>query len=432
MISRGDLLQQAEQILRRNDLGGYTAPSPRLYPHQWNWDSAFCAIGWAHLDWSRAVREIDTLLAGQWADGFLPHIHYNPEVTQGYQPGPEWWPDVPVRTLGERTSGISQPPVLPTAVYLIGMAQPDESVRRAWWARLIGPLRDLIVCYPRTRTVSASPLLVVVHPWESGADNSPRWDFAAGGSFAPSRPYRRADTRVVAAAQRPTDRDYDLYYYLIELIAGHRYDLRGYFPQTPFAVYDALFNAIWYRAARDVNRIAGVLAQPPAITEADLQRFKESYHQTLWNDGVRLFRDFNLKVNAQIPVDSVAGLGAISAGLADRAQAEAMIAAYLQRCRGYRLLPSVPPDQTGFEVDRYWRGPVWAQINWLVIRGLQELRLDRYATALADETLALAQRSGWREFYHARTGAGLGGEDFSWTAALVIDLLHRPSVLTGP
>lgn len=425
-MSAPDLLTRAADILRQNHQDGYTAPSQRLYPHQWNWDSAFIAIAWAHLDWELAVQEIDTLLSGQWRDGFLPHIRYNPKIGEGYQPGPDWWPEVPVRTPGQRTSGITQPPVLPTAVFLAGTAQPDEGVGRSWWRRLFAPLRDLVVCLPRTRAVPGSPLLAVVHPWESGTDNSPRWDFATGGGFKPSRSFRRADTQVVAASQRPTDRDYDLYYFLVELIAGHRYDFGRYLPHTPFAVYDALFNAVWYRAALDLNRIAAALGEPAVVSVEDLRAFQDAYHRILWHEPTQLFRDFNLKTQAHIPVDTIAGLGAIWGGLVDRDQAEAMISGYLRRCRGYRLLPSVLPDQPGFEADRYWRGPVWVNINWFVIRGLQELGLIAYADALLEETLALVHRNGWREFYHPRSGEGLGGEDFSWTAALVVDLLRRP------
>lgn len=421
-----DFFTQAEAILRRNDRGGYTAPSPRLYPHQWNWDSAFIAIGWAHLNWPMAVREVDALLAGQWVDGFLPHMRYNLKVAEGYQPGPEWWPEVPVRRPGERTSGISQPPVLPTAVYLAGMAQPDEALRLAWWRRVFVPLCDLVLCYPRTRTVRGCPLIAVVHPWESGADNSPRWDFATGGGFKPSRPYPRADTRVVTPAQRPTDRDYDLYYHLIELIADHHYDFRQYVQFTPFAVYDAMFNAIWYRAAIDLNRIAAALGEPPAVGSEGLRQFQDAYQDMLWNRDAELFRDFNLKAGTQIPADTVAGVCAIYGGLVDKTQAEEIISRYLERCRGFRILPSTLPDQPGFEADRYWRGPVWVSTNWLVTRGLQDLGLADHAAALAEETLALVHRSGWFEYFHARTGAGLGSRNFSWTAALVVDLLRRP------
>jgi len=38
---------QAKSILLTNDRGGYTVPTARLYPYQWNWDSAFVALGFA-------------------------------------------------------------------------------------------------------------------------------------------------------------------------------------------------------------------------------------------------------------------------------------------------------------------------------------------------------------------------------------------------
>lgn len=421
----GRLAAEAERILRGNDVGEYTKPSPRLYPHQWNWDSAFIALGWAHLDWPRARREITSLLRGQWTDGMLPHIIYNPEV-EDYAPGPEWWPEVPVQRAGLRTSGITQPPVLATAVYLVGMLQPDESARLAWWGEIYEALADSVRYFPRHRTTAGSPLIVVVHPWESGADNSPRWDFVTGRGFQPSRPYRRVDTTIVQAAARPTTRDYDLYMYLVELIAAHHYDLAAYLDRTPFAVYDALFNAAWYRAAEDLNRIAAALRRPPVIGAAELEAFRAAYHRTLWNEDAQLFLDFDLKEQQQISSRTWAGLGAIYAGLVDAVRAAAMMAAYRARSEGCQQLPSTLPEDPGFEAARYWRGPVWVNVNWLIARGLQDLGLAADGSALAGVTIDLVRRAGWHEYFHAETGAGVGGGDFSWTAALVLDLLRRP------
>ena len=64
-----DLTQQAIAILRRNDRGGYTVPTNGLYPYQWNWDSAFVALGFAEFDRNRAWQEIETLLSGQYRVG---------------------------------------------------------------------------------------------------------------------------------------------------------------------------------------------------------------------------------------------------------------------------------------------------------------------------------------------------------------------------
>ena len=55
----GSLFPDADAvaILRDNDEGGWTKPSARQYPHQWNWDSALVSIGWSWVDWPRAVRD---------------------------------------------------------------------------------------------------------------------------------------------------------------------------------------------------------------------------------------------------------------------------------------------------------------------------------------------------------------------------------------
>jgi hypothetical protein len=426
VTGRHALAAQAEAVLRANDVGGaYTRPSGRLYPHQWNWDSAFITIGWAHIDWDRAVREIDSLLAGQWTNGMLPHIRYNPDV-RDYAPGPEWWPEVPVRRAGEVTSGISQPLVAPTAVHIAGLLQPDTRRRLGWWARIFEPLRDAVAYFPAHRTVPGSPLIVIVHPWESGLDNSPHWDFAVRQGHRPSRPYRRVDTALVAAAERPERPDYDLYMYLVELIARHDYDMHAYLPRTPFAVYGAMFNALWYRAAVDLNQIAAALGGPPAIQPSALAAFRDAFASTLWNADEEVFLDFDLTARRQIPVVGAAGLCAIFGGLVEAEQAGGMLARYISRSTGCHLLPSIPPDQDTFEPSRYHRGPVWVQTNWFIARGLDDLGLHADARALAEATVNLIRANGFHEYFDARTGRGAGDGQFSWTAALALDLLRRP------
>lgn len=427
MSGEGTLLERAAAVLRANDVGGaYTRPSPRLYPHQWNWDSAFAAIGWAYLDWPRAVREIDSLLAGQWTNGMVPHIRYNTQVAD-YAPGPEWWPDVPVRRRGEITSGISQPPILASAFYQVGTLAPDERSRRELWERRYDAVRDALLYFPRHRTVGGSPLIVVVHPWESGLDNSPRWDFAMGKGYRPSRPYRRVDTTIVDPAARPTAKDYDLYMYLVELFAASRYALDAFLARTPFAVYDALFNAVWYRSALDLNRIAAALGRPAAVADRSLADFHDAYHRTLWDEEAVLFRDWDVRAGGPIPVDTLAGATAIYGGLVEPAQAGQIFARYRERCRGCTPLPSVPPDEAGFDPVKYWRGPAWVNMNWMLATGLQDLGLAGPAEALAGETVGLVERAGFAEYFHARTGEAAGGEQFTWSAALVIDLLAGPA-----
>jgi hypothetical protein len=66
------LVQQAQLVLDLNWNGEYTQPGPRLYPHQWSWDSALIAMGYAHYAQDRATTEITHLFDSQWDNGLLP------------------------------------------------------------------------------------------------------------------------------------------------------------------------------------------------------------------------------------------------------------------------------------------------------------------------------------------------------------------------
>ncbi|MDH8276247.1 hypothetical protein QIG69_28240, partial [Klebsiella pneumoniae] len=69
------------------------------------------------------------------------------------------------------------------------------------------------------RVDKATGLMTLFHGWESGTDNSPRWDMPyAGVVVGPGLPayVRRDKAHVSSAAQRPTDTEYDRYLWLVE------------------------------------------------------------------------------------------------------------------------------------------------------------------------------------------------------------------------
>ena len=100
-LSVRELRDAALAVLARNHVGGWTKPAPRLYPHQWSWDAAFIAIGLAHHDPDRALREIEHLFGAQWRDGRVPHIVFDPRVPD-YWPGPEFWASAATSELAPR------------------------------------------------------------------------------------------------------------------------------------------------------------------------------------------------------------------------------------------------------------------------------------------------------------------------------------------
>ena len=55
MPDSADLIRHAKMVLDFNWAGDYTKPGPRLYPHQWSWDSALITIGYGYLSllWGR-------------------------------------------------------------------------------------------------------------------------------------------------------------------------------------------------------------------------------------------------------------------------------------------------------------------------------------------------------------------------------------------
>src|ERR1700744_3313076 len=90
MTGSPSIAARAAYTLRDNSTGLITKAAPALYPHQWSWDAAFNAIGLATIDLPRARLELDSLFAGQWGNGLLPHIVFDPNA-DGYGPDPAQW-----------------------------------------------------------------------------------------------------------------------------------------------------------------------------------------------------------------------------------------------------------------------------------------------------------------------------------------------------
>ncbi len=247
-VEQAQLVERAKAVLNGNWVGTFTKPAPHLYPHQWSWDAAFIAMGYAHYDQARAEQELRSLFAGQWTNGLLPHIVFNPEAT-AYFPGPEAWRTTSNRYASQnpRTSGIIQPPVHATAALHIFRHAQDTDRARAFLADMFPRLRDWHAYLYRERDPQGTGLVYIRHPWESGQDNSPIWD--ASLQRIQPRPdqipaYQRVDTAIVDAADRPTSAEYDRYIYLVKLFADRDYDEDRIRPDCPFLIQDVLFNTL--------------------------------------------------------------------------------------------------------------------------------------------------------------------------------------------
>lgn len=82
------------------------------------------------------------------------------------------------------------------------------------------------------------------------------------------------------------------------------------------------------------------------------------------------------------------------------------------------LVSSTDPHDARFEPRRYWRGPVWAVVNWMIAEGLRDCGEREVAEQVGNAVHALIRTAGFSEYFDPTDGTGLGGADFSWTAAI--------------
>ena len=76
------------------------------------------------------------------------------------------------------------------------------------------------------------------------------------------------------------------------------------------------------------------------------------------------------------------------------------------------------PDAPLFESQRYWCGPLWCQMNYMIAKGLEEQGQEALAEKMRDDLKNVIELSGFYECFDPLSGAGCIGHDFSWTAAL--------------
>jgi hypothetical protein len=413
-----ELRSRALAVLLGNRRDGYTVPALGLYPYQWCWDSGPIALGWAAAGrWDDAWRELERLMSAQWSSGLVPHIVFWSN-DDSYFPGPDVWAtghDPP-------TTGLTQPPLPASAAARLFEDDPDRGratrALRSLWPRLVSWLAWI----ERART-GPHGACVIVHPWESGMDNSPSWDQPL--SVVPEATHvrlERRDVKTVSVDERPSAREYRQYLGIVEALRAAGWDSERQAADSPFVVEDPCFTAITARAASDLAT-AGIAAGLDATIPARVAVAARAGLAALWNDELAWFRPYDVRALRPVGPATSVGLVAIYAGVAeDRAQ-QMMASVDSWQLTVPGSIPTTDPADPSFDPIRYWRGPVWVLVNWLVAEGLHAGDAPR-AAALRAATRALVEQD-FSEYYDPRTSASIGGHAFSWSAALTLAWLTR-------
>lgn len=357
--------------------GGYTVPNGAVYPFQWLWDSCFHAVVWAELgEPDRAVAELTHLFRTQGPDGFVPHVDYEARP----QHHGDFWGR-------PGSSSITQPPMYGHALAELGrrgVEVPGELVQRAR-AGLGFLLRD------RAR-LAGSGLVTLVHPWESGADDSPRWDDWCPDGFEPARWYQVKGDLLGTVVRSP---------------AG------APLANPAFEVAPAGFNALLAFNAFELADLSGddqLRVEAVELAEALARR---------WDPDLRTWTDAGGPGRS----GSVRTLDGLLPALVDPAHAaEAVTEALDDAAFGGRFGPAaVHRAEPSFDPRRYWRGPAWPQLSYLTWVAARRRGLAAEADELARRLVAGAWSSGWAEYWEPDTGEGLGAAPQSWaTVALLV------------
>ena len=77
----------------------------------------------------------------------------------------------------------------------------------------------------------------------------------------------------------------------------------------------------------------------------------------------------------------------------------------------------------GFSADGYWREPVWINIDWFLMHGLADYGHEDDAERVRRTIVDLCRKEGFYEYFDPPSGQGLGSILFSWSAALLLDVL---------
>jgi glycogen debranching enzyme len=219
------------------------------------------------------------------------------------------------------------------------------------------------------------------HPYSSGLDDSPLWDYGM--------PVESPDLNTYLCVQMGS---------LAMIAEALGMDAEG---------------AMWRRRATAI-----------------VQRMIEDF----WDDGSGLFRA--LLDEEPIGVVTPFNLFPIWTGQLPKEVCDRLIDHLTnpEAFWGDYIIPTVARNDPHYDPARMWRGPVWVNINYFFIEALRQVGRSDLAQVLRDRTLQLVMdHSSIYEYYDSKTGEppAQAADIFGWTAAAFIDLAIQASQEEG-
>jgi putative isomerase len=335
-------------------------PSKINYVGLWLWDSAMHALAYRHVDPELARNQIRAMLACQLPDGMLPDAVYDEGVVSEIEH--------PFR------AEVTKPPILAWAALKLHETDPNLDFLQeiyvplvrwnAWWFSMNDDDVDGLAQYN--------------HPYSSGLDDSPLWDYGM--------PVESPDLNTYLCVQMGS----------LALMA------------EALGMNDE--GAMWRRRAAAIVR-----------------RMVEDF----WDEEAGLF--WALHDEQPITVVTPFNLYPLWTGqLLDHIR-DRLIAHLTNPDEfwGEYVIPTVSRADPRFEPGKMWRGPVWANINYFFIEALRQIARYDLAATLREKMLELVMNQpSIYEYYNSETGEPpvAAADIFGWSAAVFIDLAIQASL----
>ena len=432
-----NLAERAQAVLDENRRGAWTCPSSTVYPHQWLWDSCFVAVGLARHDAARAAGELRAMFRGQWANGMVPHMIFADGVK-----------DIGSRRVWQSkrhalaprdvdTSCVTQPPLIALAARRVAASLPLAD-RHPFLAELLPKLVAYHSWLYTERDPSRSGLITLIHPWECGLDTTPPWMLAlermpmpwwlrVASTLRLARILRRLryDTRHLPAVERPSDDDGLRMLALITLAKKHDFDLARLPRKRAVLIEDLAFNAMLIAANRALENLAAEAGLDLPAELVERFRSTEQALETLWDEPAQQYFSRDAVTGQLVRVPTIATFLPLWSGSLPAPRATQLVRRLRDASQYWPSfpVPSVPLDAAQFEEAGYWKGPTWVNTNWIIVEGLHAHGELELAALLRQRTVELVDAAGCFEYFSPLTGVGHGAADFSWTAALAMDLI---------
>ena len=219
---------------------------------------------------------------------------------------------------------------------------------------------------------------------------------------------------------RPKQHEYDRYVAILQFGRNCGWDHRRIADHGPFRMIDVGMSMELLRANRDLLVMAQAIGDGAVVDEIQSRiDLSEAGMDWLWNEEAGAFCSRDATTGESSGLVTNASFLAFYAGVGTSHQRARLLAA-LDRMTGSArfLVPSLEAGSRDYDHRRYWRGPIWLVVSYMVAQGLLEQGHADWAERIRQDSARLIEQSGFYESFSPETGEGSGGPDFSWTAAM--------------